>query len=580
MISNHNFTKFPSKLYRMQPKRLVKFLHERGENMKFGDKLIALRKKNGLSQEELAEKLNVSRQSVSKWESNNTYPETDKIVQICNLFNCSMDDLINDKITDIENVSRTEKNNLNIGIDSLLDFVTRTINMFSNMTFWSGFKCLIELAVIAGVLAVSGIMITGIFSMMISELFAFTNYSDFIRNIIDSLTTILWFILSIIILVHVFKIRYLDYYDKAIVDPQKEEKKQSKVEEAAKEKKQPAIKEKENRIIIRDAKDQPFAFLSILSKIITWFIKLCVLMLNLGAIVTLFCLVVAFVVLIPLCLKSSVFLGINLTVLAGIAITLLVIVILFKFILNKKNNFKLAIIILLSSTVFGAIGSGIGIIGLKNIEFKETEESTNTTLFEEKIYYTDNLFIDHGHHNYDIEYVVDNSMAENEIVINTNYNKDYFKVESDYQEEDKMSGYYLWAENNLNFKKFYNDFIENLKNNVIITSPSTMLHNIEIHANESTVNKLLANYSKIYLYEKINTPNGFKITSSEYKVVIESDGCGYHSYNALTDTMNIDSKTCKCERRTIETYKGTKVIYNCENLYDADDNYNYEYEYE
>ena len=54
--------------------------------MKFGDKLIQLRKKNGLSQEELASKLNVSRQSVSKWESNNTYPETDKIVQICNLF--------------------------------------------------------------------------------------------------------------------------------------------------------------------------------------------------------------------------------------------------------------------------------------------------------------------------------------------------------------------------------------------------------------------------------------------------------------------------------------------------------------
>ena len=69
--------------------------------MKFGDKLIALRKKKGLSQEELAEKLSVSRQSVSKWESNNTYPETDKIVQICNIFECTMDDLINDNITDI-----------------------------------------------------------------------------------------------------------------------------------------------------------------------------------------------------------------------------------------------------------------------------------------------------------------------------------------------------------------------------------------------------------------------------------------------------------------------------------------------
>jgi len=545
------------------------------KEMKFGDKLIALRKKNGLSQEELAEKLNVSRQSVSKWESNNTYPETDKIVQICNLFNCSMDDLINDKITDIDNVSRTEKNNLNIGIDSLLDFVTRTINMFSNMTFWGGFKCLIELAIIAGILALGGIVITGIFGMLIEELFAFTHYSYIIREIIDSLTAIIWFILSIIVLVHVFKIRYLDYYEKATKETLKEEKKPSKEEQSSK--KQPVVKEKENRIIIRDAEDQPFAFLSILSKMITWFIKFLVLMFNLGAIATLFCLVVAFVVLIPFCLNSSLFLGINLTVLAGIVITVLVIIVLFKFLLNKKNNLKLAILILLGSTIFGAIGTGIGISGLKNVEFLESDDLSNKTLFEEKIYYTNNLFIDHGHQDYDVEYIIDNSLAENEIIINANYNKDYFKIISDYEEEDKMSGYYLTTDSNSNFKKYYHDFIKNLKNNVILTSPSGMLFNIKVRANESTINKLLNNYSKIYLYEKINTPDGFKVTSSEYKVEIDSNECGYYSYNALTDTMNINSKSCKCERRTIETYKGTKIIYDCEDLYN---DYNYEYENE
>ena len=100
--------------------------------MKFGDKLIALRKKKGLSQEELAEKLSVSRQSVSKWESNNTYPETDKIVQICNIFECTMDDLINDNITDIESIERKSKNNINVMVDSFLDFITKTINMIKH----------------------------------------------------------------------------------------------------------------------------------------------------------------------------------------------------------------------------------------------------------------------------------------------------------------------------------------------------------------------------------------------------------------------------------------------------------------
>ena len=98
--------------------------------MKFGDKLIALRKKKGLSQEELAEKLGVSRQSVSKWESNNTYPETDKIVQICNIFECTMDDLINDNITDVESIERKNKNNINVMVDSFLDFILKQLICF------------------------------------------------------------------------------------------------------------------------------------------------------------------------------------------------------------------------------------------------------------------------------------------------------------------------------------------------------------------------------------------------------------------------------------------------------------------
>ena len=52
--------------------------------MKFGDNLRNLRKSKKISQEALAEKVKVSRQSVSKWESNSTYPETDKIIQINN----------------------------------------------------------------------------------------------------------------------------------------------------------------------------------------------------------------------------------------------------------------------------------------------------------------------------------------------------------------------------------------------------------------------------------------------------------------------------------------------------------------
>ena len=54
--------------------------------MNLGENLQNLRKQKGLSQEEFADKLDVSRQAVSKWESNQTYPEIEKIMLICDIF--------------------------------------------------------------------------------------------------------------------------------------------------------------------------------------------------------------------------------------------------------------------------------------------------------------------------------------------------------------------------------------------------------------------------------------------------------------------------------------------------------------
>lgn len=62
--------------------------------MKFEENLRELRKQNGLSQEELAEQLNVSRQAVSKWENGSGYPELDKLMALCEMFHCTMDDLL------------------------------------------------------------------------------------------------------------------------------------------------------------------------------------------------------------------------------------------------------------------------------------------------------------------------------------------------------------------------------------------------------------------------------------------------------------------------------------------------------
>lgn len=70
--------------------------------MSFGKNIQKLRKAYGISQEEFASKLNVSRQAVSKWESGNGYPEMEKLLQICDLYQCSLDSLVKSEIEIIE----------------------------------------------------------------------------------------------------------------------------------------------------------------------------------------------------------------------------------------------------------------------------------------------------------------------------------------------------------------------------------------------------------------------------------------------------------------------------------------------
>jgi len=74
--------------------------------MTLGEKLSKLRKENNYTQEQLAELLGVSRQSVSKWESDLAYPETEKLIVLGRLFDCSMDYLLKEDVTEKNGASQ------------------------------------------------------------------------------------------------------------------------------------------------------------------------------------------------------------------------------------------------------------------------------------------------------------------------------------------------------------------------------------------------------------------------------------------------------------------------------------------
>lgn len=74
--------------------------------MNFDKKIIEIRKKNNLTQEKLAEKLNVSRQTVSNWETNKCYPDIETLVIISNMFNISLDILIKENVEMIKDIDK------------------------------------------------------------------------------------------------------------------------------------------------------------------------------------------------------------------------------------------------------------------------------------------------------------------------------------------------------------------------------------------------------------------------------------------------------------------------------------------
>lgn len=73
------------------------------------EKLYQLRKKSGLSQEQLAERLNVSRQSISKWESGSSTPESEKLIAISEYFGVTLDYLMKDVEEDLPKKESGEK---------------------------------------------------------------------------------------------------------------------------------------------------------------------------------------------------------------------------------------------------------------------------------------------------------------------------------------------------------------------------------------------------------------------------------------------------------------------------------------
>lgn len=535
--------------------------------MKFGDKLILLRKKHGLSQEELASKLNVSRQSVSKWESNNTYPETDKIVQICNIFECRMDDLINDKINDVEQCERKNKNNLVIVFDSLLEFVTKSINMFTSMKFTSGLRCLIELGVLVICLLIAGLVISEFGTGIIMKLFGFLPDKVYFifNNVIQGIIELVLICFSVIIVIHVFKIRYLDFYDKMLLNEKKTESeevnnKEEKHEDSKKEKRLKFNISKEPKIIIRD-KHTTFAFLTTLSKIIVGIFKAFISVIACLFVVSLIAVVALFVISISLSKYSSFFVGIDIGLVGVLIIISIILLLMIYFIINKKTNLPLICYIFLGSLFIIGTGVGICFIGLSGFKFLDNmEEIAGENVSKEiMIDVTSNMVIEtYDTDGYTIR--IDEGMSSDKVkVVGTNHEKYFDYVNNWVSSEYGMKIQSLHNSNHLDINTLIGMIYDDLENK-IFRNYYIEDGTIEVVCNSEVAKMLISNAEKIYLVDYEKTDSGYKVNNYDQKIYLEYN-CEME-YDARSGKYSYDDY-CSCTKEVRMSPEGEIIDFDC-----------------
>lgn len=520
--------------------------------MKFGDKLIELRKKNGYSQEELAEKLGVSRQSVSKWESNNTYPETDKIVQIANLFDCSMDDLINDKVTDVESSLRKNKNNVTKVWNSFLSFLTDSIDMFSKMTFTQGLKCIIELLILCFLLYIGGLLICDGTAGIIANIFSFLSDErmNLIRDILSAIFHLIWFVIAVIIVIHTFKIRHLNNYEKET----KEKKEIIRNEKG----------EEQEVVFVKNENEKPAEFLGTLAQIVIVFIKFIAFWILIGTASSTIGLIVASVLVLVHIPIHIMFLWISLGLIGGAAIAIQVTSLLICFIFNKKLNVKKNLIIFIISLIVIGLSIAATAITASKIDYITDGNVFNPKTKTIEITYKDNLVIEsHGDGvSNSYKYIIDNNIEDNKILASREIDEKYFRIESFETEMDNMPVLKVSQNDNGDFKRFYNLFIKNLKKNKIYTFGTYGEDPLVIKANENTINKLIENQKKLWLVEEERKDNEINIYVYYDKVYFPNGLEG--KYNAVDDTITYYENEYSCKKEIESTKYGERIIYTCD----------------
>ncbi|HOF79312.1 MAG TPA: helix-turn-helix transcriptional regulator [Candidatus Dojkabacteria bacterium] len=456
--------------------------------MSFHKNLEYLRKEKNISQEDLAFKLGVSRQAVLKWESGAAYPETAKMIAMCKIFDCTLDELINEDMAELKKNAKRSYT-FNDLLDEVTNILDRTSRMFDSMNRRSILRFLFEMFLFfLFFILLLNIPLNYIFRLGDEVLINIPgDVAQLFISIWHLVTGVVYIVVAVASFVYIYKIRFLDKFEEAKEIDSKEAEKEN--ETSVKQE----IKKDEDRKV--EIKKYDFGIFTFLGKIALFFIKSFVLFISLPIIIfLLFCTVVGVVVGIVLMFNRVFFVGVVICLLSVIAFAVGLLNIIYNnFIVNHRSNWQKLFIVFIVSIVGLGVGAGISVFEFSKMTISseapvhvKSSVKVETFQMQEDMYLSNRVYY----------YVVDNTLGDLVKVEVTYY--DVLTEDVIIQSYDNPSYIQITTKSkqSVNLGQLYNILIEDLKNRRLSNYTALGQYKFKVYASEENIGKLQRNLEK------------------------------------------------------------------------------------
>lgn len=450
--------------------------------MSFRKNLEYLRKEKNFSQEELAFKLGVSRQAVSKWESGGAYPETDKMISMCKIFDCTLDELMKEDIIELKKNAKRSYT-FNDLVDEVTEILKRTFHMLDNMNLRSGLRFLFEMFLLFLFILLLKIPFDYLFKLGNGVLINIPwGIAPLFVSIWHLIAQVVYIVVAVVSFVYIYKIRFLDKFEEA----QRIDSKVNTKNEGISVKQE--IKQDENRKV--EIRRHDFGIFAYLGRIALFFIKSFVLFISLPIIFLLFCTVTGVVVGIVLMFNGVFFVGAVICLLSVIPFTVGLLNIVYNFIVNHRSNWQKLFIVFISSIVGFGVGAGISVFEFSKMTVSSeapinVESSVKVETFEME----ENMVLS----NLAYDYIVDDTLGGLVKVEAIYY--DVFTEEVIIEKEESSGNIYIYTEmkQNVNLGELYNILIKDLKDRRLSNYTALGQFKFKVYASEENISKLQTN---------------------------------------------------------------------------------------